>query len=260
HRHELCREHAIPFGVTYLDLPDREACKCWIVANQLARRNISSQAASYLRGTRYLLEKGNHGGSRANGEKTSHDATLETSRRLADEFHVDRATIFRDATFAAALDTIAAACGQEAKEIILARDSGITRRVVLVLAKITTDELPRAVAELIETGKLPRRAGSGKKSTITLPTEPKGFAAKLVARLGVGASSQIIKEVRKIIRATPVNGAACGATNRAGARRGRGKTGDVETENTQTTRESFNPARARGEAGLATAPSPTTNN
>src|SRR5579864_7961792 len=42
-RHPLCERHALPFGVVFLDLADRDACKRWILANQLARRNISSQ-------------------------------------------------------------------------------------------------------------------------------------------------------------------------------------------------------------------------
>jgi hypothetical protein len=81
-RHPLCERHGLPFGVVYLDLPDRETCKRWILTNRLARRNISSQAASYLRGTRYLMEKRPHGGNHANTEASYHSDNLTTARRL----------------------------------------------------------------------------------------------------------------------------------------------------------------------------------
>jgi len=198
-RHPLCERHGLPFGVVYLDLPNHEACKRWILANQLARRNISALAASYFRGSRYLLEKGVHGGDHSNGEATSHVETLEISTRLADEYHVARATIFRDATFAAAVDAIASTCGHEAKQVILARDSAITRRAVLLLAEMDAEARQRAIEEVIENGKLPRRTRDGKRATITLPTEPKALAEKLVERLGPEACVTVVARVKKLL-------------------------------------------------------------
>jgi hypothetical protein len=79
-RHPICERHGIPFGVVFLDLPDRDACKRWIVANQMARRNISSQGVSYLRGTRHLLEKQPHGGNHGNGDASYHRDNLTTGQ------------------------------------------------------------------------------------------------------------------------------------------------------------------------------------
>ena len=241
-RHPLCERHGIPFGVVFLDLPDREACSRWMLANQLARRNISSQAASYLRGTRYLMEKqahggnhvggnhvgGNHvGGNHANGNHADtvaevvrlstedangnhangndadggasyHSDNLPTAARLADEYRVGQATILRDGTFAAAVDAIAESCGHEAKQVILARDSVITRRAVLLLAKMNAETRQQAIEELIENGKLPRRT-RGKKATITLPADPQALAEKLFERLGPEACFQIVAKLKKLL-------------------------------------------------------------
>ncbi|HEV3024096.1 MAG TPA: hypothetical protein VGX76_16585 [Pirellulales bacterium] len=145
HRLELCLELNLAFGVTCLDLPDRAACKQWITTNQLARRNISSQGVSYLRGLRYLAEKAPHGGDHAEGQATYHDDRLETAQRLADEYHVGVATIYRDATFARAVQKTVAACGQRAKHLILARDSAITRRDVFLLAHMSAEAQVSAI-------------------------------------------------------------------------------------------------------------------
>ena len=205
-RHTLCERHRIPIGVVFLDLPDRAACKRWILSNQLSRRNLSPLAASYFRGTRYLLEKGVRGGDHSSGEATSHVETLELSARLAHEYRISRATIFRDATFAAAVDAVVATYGQDAKEIILARDSIVTRRTVLLMAKMDAAALQKAIEALIEYGKLPRRTRGDRPATITLPTEPKALATKLVEDLGSEACLQVVGELKKLLPKPHVNG------------------------------------------------------
>jgi hypothetical protein len=56
-RKRLCDKHDIPFKTVEVDLPNREAAKAFIIQNQLARRNLTPEAASYLRGRRYLEMK-----------------------------------------------------------------------------------------------------------------------------------------------------------------------------------------------------------
>jgi len=205
-RYEHCARLGVMFGVVYLDLPDREACKRWILNNQLSRRNLSSMAVSYFRGTRYLLEKGAQGGDHSSAGATSHVETLELSTRLAHEYRVSRATIFRDATFAAAVDAVVATYGQDAKEIILARDSVVTRRTVLLMAKMDAESLQKAIEALIEYGKLPKRTNGDRPLTITLPTEPKALAVKLVDELGSEACSRVVGEIRKLLPKPHANG------------------------------------------------------
>src|SRR5262249_15473591 len=84
-RLSLCRKHKIPFKVAALGFPDRKAAAAFIVKNQLGRRNLSSEAGSYLRGQRYLTEKHTHGGVRTKRASDQNDR-LVTAQRLAEEF------------------------------------------------------------------------------------------------------------------------------------------------------------------------------
>jgi hypothetical protein len=110
---------------------------------------------------------------------------------LGAEYKVGATTIRQDGKFAAAVDFIAANCGDRARGAILARDTGLTRGAVARLAKMSPEEQQKAVADLLERGKLPRQARPKKLATITLPTEPQALAAKLFRRLGAKRSSAV---------------------------------------------------------------------
>src|SRR5262249_62131035 len=90
----LCQQHGLTnYRVVEVELPDREAAKQWIIHNQMGRRNLTAEAASYLRGRRYLLEKQAHGGDRTSAEARGQSAPLKTADRLAEEYKVDPRTI-----------------------------------------------------------------------------------------------------------------------------------------------------------------------
>ncbi len=124
---------------------------------------------------------------------------METAQRLAEEYKVGEATIRRDGKFTAAVDSIAENCGDKAKQAILARDAGLTRGAVVRLAKMKPKDQQKAVQELLERGKLPRRARPKKRSTITLPTEPKSLAEKLFQGLGAKGSSEVLEALTKLL-------------------------------------------------------------
>ena len=56
-RYRICRKHRIAFDVRRVRLPDRDAAKLWIIRNQLGRRNLTPDQASYLRGLEYEATK-----------------------------------------------------------------------------------------------------------------------------------------------------------------------------------------------------------
>ena len=56
-RFEIATEYDLPFDTLNIECADRDAALLWIVDNQLARRNLTPQQASYLRGKRYEMEK-----------------------------------------------------------------------------------------------------------------------------------------------------------------------------------------------------------
>ena len=82
-------------------------------AKKLSRRNLTPEAASYLRGRRYNAEKLEPG----RPEKGDQSDPVKTSDRLAEEFKVGSATIKRDGKFAEAVDLIAGNCGGDVRQL-----------------------------------------------------------------------------------------------------------------------------------------------
>src|SRR3972149_4294624 len=60
----ICDSLGIPYTETRISLPDETAARKWIIHNQLARRNLTPNELSFLRGLRYEAEKQQHGGPR----------------------------------------------------------------------------------------------------------------------------------------------------------------------------------------------------
>jgi len=90
----------------------RLAAITWIINNQLGRRNLHPDQASYLRGKRYNGEK--QAGFKGNQHtvepaRDQNDPQQKTADRLATEYSVSAPTIKRDGQYAAAVDTLAKA-------------------------------------------------------------------------------------------------------------------------------------------------------
>ena len=200
-RFDLCQQHGIAFPRTYIELPDRAAARAYIVMTQLARRNLAGVAASYLRGKHYQAEKLPHGGDRTGEEAIPQSEYLKTAQRLAAQYQVSRATIERDDVFARAVDGIVLNCTAEAKNLILSRDAGLSRRMVFRLARLTPQKQQQFIRILQETGKPPRRKlKKSERMTITLPREPKSCAEKLVERLGREGANAVCRMVKELLR------------------------------------------------------------
>jgi hypothetical protein len=193
----LCRKHSLPFRTVMIDLPDRAAARAYVIANQLSRRNLTREAAAFLRGHRYLQ-------LRHQGQSTSgHNDPKRASEQLAREYGVGEKTIRRDARFARDVDAIVANCGPESRPWILGRDCGLTRGAVQRLARMPPAEQQHLVRELMRTGKLPRPPGAA-GATFTLPTEPGALIRRLVARLGREAAVVVHRLLG--VALAPVNG------------------------------------------------------
>jgi len=200
-RLRLCDKHNISFQIIELDFPDREAARSFIIHNQLGRRNLTPEAASYLRGQRYLSQKKPHGGERAETEASAQNEHLKTAERLAREFKVAAITIRRDAKLAEAVDLIGSHCGEEAKKFILSRDARLTRAVILRLAKLSPQEQKKFLEALMRTGKPPRRRSRREDPpTILLPREPKALAEKLLKQLGAKGATAVAKALAEILQ------------------------------------------------------------
>lgn len=115
-RFRICQKHQIDFKVSLMNFDTMHQVKDWMVGNQLGRRNLTSEQASYLRGMRYELEKKEKGGFDKVQSKGQND--LLTSERLANEYNVSEKTIKRDAAYAQGMEKIGEANPQLKKEIL----------------------------------------------------------------------------------------------------------------------------------------------
>jgi hypothetical protein len=155
-RRELCLKHGIGFRWDFIELASREAARDCIVALQLQRRNLTPEAAAYIRGKRYSNQKKSWGGNRGSAGASGQKDHLKTAQQLARQYQVSEVTIRRDARFANAVDRIVSLCGSGAKPLILSRDTGLKRTTVEWLAALTPEEQQKFIEVLKETGKVPR--------------------------------------------------------------------------------------------------------
>src|SRR5262249_48185324 len=138
----------------------------------------------------------------ARTDLTSGQSDQKTAaERLGEEFKVGEKTIRRDGKFAEALDRIIESCGPEAKNLILARDTGLTRGGVHRLAKLDSKKQQRFLEELKENGKRPRKTRKGKKrARITLPPQPKALAQALIKKLQPPEIAEVYKVLSDALR------------------------------------------------------------
>ncbi|MCU0443954.1 MAG: ParB N-terminal domain-containing protein [Microscillaceae bacterium] len=110
-RYAICEENNVEFKFIVREFDNLEQVKDWMILNQLGKRNITELTKSFLRGTRYELEKqknknvSNLKQFQTEGDKMS--SSGKTSEKLAEEFNVSEKTIKRDAEYARAVNAIA---------------------------------------------------------------------------------------------------------------------------------------------------------
>lgn len=134
HRYKLAQEHNLEYKTVEVDLPNKEAAKEWIITNQLGRRNLTPQEASYYRGKLYEARKLSHGGDRKS--KYQNETLKTTAEEIGKEYGVSRPTVFRDADFSQAVDKVAEEIGEEAKHAILTGKVNIPKQEVKTLVEI----------------------------------------------------------------------------------------------------------------------------
>jgi hypothetical protein len=181
-RYRICTEENVPFKVRELAFMDRRHARDWIITNQLGRRNLTAEQKKYLIGLRFNAEKGSRG--------KNHQNDVSTADKLAEEYKIGKATVERSGQFANAVDSIAANVGPEARTAILQRDSGLTAKNVIELARRPVEE-QRSVIE--------------RKSEVKMADEPlndfeveeKQLAALMAAwnKAGMGAREKFLARI-----------------------------------------------------------------
>lgn len=155
-RYEICTVEEIPYRARLLDLPDRQACREWIIRHQLGRRNVTEDQKSYLRGKLYREQK--QAAGRPVGGKCGQNVHINLSEKIAAETGVNERTVRRDADFSQAVDDLAekspelahAARAGEIPKSIVPELAKAPKKQLKPLAKLEGQELRKAVREVTE--------------------------------------------------------------------------------------------------------------
>lgn len=157
-RLRICEQLGVHYRLLAVpDVQNRAQAKLWMLKNQLARRNLTPEQASQLRGQRYNLER--HAAGRPSRlDNVAKTATLRaaeeaqppnrrdaTAERLADEYKVSPRTIRTDAQYAAAVDTLTENVGPEVRQDILAGKSPLGKADIIALAETEPAEQQRVL-------------------------------------------------------------------------------------------------------------------
>lgn len=145
-RYEICQQLDIAYQTTDIELSDRHAAYNWIIANQLGKRNVTPEQASYLRGKRYNAEK--QQGARTDLTSRQNGGKLLTAEKLAEQYKVSAHTVERDGKFADAIDKLVNIQGDKIRTTILARDSNLSKQDVVKLAAMPESEQTAVVQQL----------------------------------------------------------------------------------------------------------------
>lgn len=199
-RYEIAKKHKIDFKIITKSFFSKEDVYLWMINNQLGRRNLTTEQASYLRGKRYEREKIKQGTIKSSIKKSDkkikyQNDTLygaenknsdlssdlgnnlttksnDTAKRLAVEYDTSRITIQRDADFSKGVDLIGKQ-NPELKKEILAGKTKISKNEVQKIAKAPEKEVFAKIEALgKEKQKNTQKNTQAKKQTNT-PTKEK---------------------------------------------------------------------------------------
>ena len=111
-RYGICQKHQINFKIHLASFSSLREVKEYMIDNQLGRRNLIPEQASYLRGLRYnaeKLEKGKYLREEHKGQNVPYAPEAQkqsTSAKLSKQYNVSEKTIKRDAEFAEGLNLL----------------------------------------------------------------------------------------------------------------------------------------------------------
>jgi len=146
HRYKIATELEIEFKTIEINLSDKEAVKEWIIKNQLGRRNLTSQEASYYRGKLYESKK--RQGARTDLTSGQNAQKLSTAEEIGKQYGVNESTIRRDAEFSKSVDKVAEKVGKEAKNAILSGQINIPKKDVEKIIEIK-EEAPEFIEPVL---------------------------------------------------------------------------------------------------------------
>jgi len=182
HRYKIAQEYNLEYKTIDIDIPDKEAAKEWMIINQLGRRNLTPQEASYYRGKLYESKK--RQGARTDLTSGQNVQKLSTAEEIGKQYGVDEKTIRRDAEFSKVVDKITEEVGEEAKRAILSGQANIPKKDIEKLIEIK-QKAPELVKPVLQ-GEVPLQRAKlevQKKiaASIPKPAPPEGKYAVIYA-------------------------------------------------------------------------------
>lgn len=155
-RFAICQRVKQAFTTTGMAFPDRSAVRCWILRNQLGKRNLTDAARSIARGRLYNEQKGEQGGDRKS--KGQNVPLIDHAKEIAAIDGVDPKTVKRNGQLAKAVDAIQAK-SPEIADAVSAGTIPVSAAATLAdapkselrkLAKLDGKELRDAVKEAVK--------------------------------------------------------------------------------------------------------------
>ena len=175
HRYKIAQEHGLEYKTVEVELPDRDAAKEWILVNQLGRRNLTEQEASYYRGKLYSARKQHQYIHPKSVGKNF--PRFSTADELGKQYGVTGRTVKNDEQFSKAVDKVADEIGAEARNAILSGQAKVPKESVEQLIEIK-QKAPEFI-EPILSGEMPiskamREIQRNKNESKPKPELPKG--------------------------------------------------------------------------------------
>jgi hypothetical protein len=155
-RFAICSEHNVSYVTESVPLIDRAAAIDWMIANQLGRRNLSTEQISYLRGRQHQSKKQRLanpegvGGKLGKIVKPQNEAQQSdhTVVRITKQHGASKVTIKRDTDYAEAINAILAVAASEVLRQLLGDGSKFTKLATMKLSELVKEE-PEVLMEIM---------------------------------------------------------------------------------------------------------------
>lgn len=199
----ICLRHRRPYALSTQELDDRKAVVAWMWAHHYGRRNFTPEAESYARGQHFLAQKLGHGGDRRSKPAASTQGK-QAAAELARLYRVNRATIFRDARYAEALDRIAELCGAAFRTQVLCRGVRLGRGRAALLAAKDEAQMKQLAEQLLAGRKVTLSSAASRVVHLALPRgKPAEQATTLIQGLGRKQAKHLTRELIRHLRPRP---------------------------------------------------------
>ncbi len=149
HRYKIAQKHGLEYKTVEIELSDRDDAKRWIFENQLGRRNLTEQEASYYRGKLYSARKQQHGGQIPGEGRGKNFPSIRTAEELGKQYGVTGRTIKNDEQFSKAVDKVAEEVGVDARNAILSGQAKVPKQSIEELITIK-QEAPELIEPVLE--------------------------------------------------------------------------------------------------------------